>query len=309
MFCQPKLLPTKPATTAQRIYLDNAATTPMDPEVVDVMIPMMREHFGNPSSTHANGRKVKNVIEESRGKIASLLKCSPGEIFFTSGGTEADNLALRGSVANLGVKTLITSPIEHHAVLHTAEDLHKVAGINLELVNILPNLLIFEIPGWLENILEQFVSFLSNDIVMRLTDPDIMYFATIIILDLLIERKLFKLSKLVRYNILLVFALLMLQGITIAFWDALFNRQILESAADWCWDDGAFIHTDKELLIVFFTITFFTYVGIYIYCWFISAFYGNFPIFGQKFLWLTDSIFFWLKIRTSTMKYGKRKKK
>ena len=99
----------------------------------------MREHFGNPSSTHANGRKVKNVIEESRGKIASLLKCSPGEIFFTSGGTEADNLALRGSVANLGVKTLITSPIEHHAVLHTAEDLHKVAGINLELVNILPN--------------------------------------------------------------------------------------------------------------------------------------------------------------------------
>jgi len=177
------------------------------------------------------------------------------------------------------------------------------------LVNILPNLLIFEIPDWLENILEQFVSFLSNDIVMRLTDPDIMYFATIIILDLLIERKLFKLSKLVRYNILLVFALLMLQGITIAFWDALFNRQILESAADWCWDDGAFIHTDKELLIIFFTITFFTYVGIYIYCWFISAFYGNFPIFGQKFLWLTDSIFFWLKIRTSTMKYGKRKKK
>jgi len=126
-------------TTAQRIYLDNAATTPMDPEVVDVMIPMMREHFGNPSSTHANGRKVKNVIEESRGKIASLLKCAPGEIFFTSGGTEADNLALRGSVANLGVKTLITSPIEHHAVLHTAEDLHKTAGVNLELVNVLAN--------------------------------------------------------------------------------------------------------------------------------------------------------------------------
>jgi cysteine desulfurase len=126
-------------TTAQRIYLDNAATTPMDPEVVDAMIPMMREHFGNPSSTHANGRKVKNVIEESRGKIASLLKCAPGEIFFTSGGTEADNLALRGSVANLGIKTLITSPIEHHAVLHTAEDLHKTAGVNLELVNILPN--------------------------------------------------------------------------------------------------------------------------------------------------------------------------
>ncbi len=123
----------------ERIYLDNAATTPMDPEVVDAMIPMMREHFGNPSSSHGHGRKVKNVIEESRGKIASLLKCSPGEIFFTSGGTEADNLALRGSVANLGVKTIISSPIEHHAVLHTAEDLHKNSNINLQLVNILPN--------------------------------------------------------------------------------------------------------------------------------------------------------------------------
>ncbi len=123
----------------ERIYLDNAATTPMDPEVVDAMIPMMREHFGNPSSSHGHGRKVKNVIEESRGKIASLLKCSPGEIFFTSGGTEADNLALRGSVANLGVKTIISSPIEHHAVLHTAEDLHKNCNINLQLVNILPN--------------------------------------------------------------------------------------------------------------------------------------------------------------------------
>jgi cysteine desulfurase len=123
----------------ERIYLDNAATTPMDPEVVDAMIPMMREHFGNPSSSHGHGRKVKNVIEESRGKIASLLKCSPGEIFFTSGGTEADNLALRGSVASLGVKTIISSPIEHHAVLHTAEDLHKTANINLQMVNILPN--------------------------------------------------------------------------------------------------------------------------------------------------------------------------
>jgi cysteine desulfurase len=123
----------------ERIYLDNAATTPMDPEVVDAMIPMLLEHFGNPSSTHGHGRKAKNIIEESRGKIASLLKCSPGEIFFTSGGTEADNLVLRGSVANLGVKTIISSPIEHHAVLHTAEDLHKNAEINLQLVNILPN--------------------------------------------------------------------------------------------------------------------------------------------------------------------------
>lgn len=125
--------------TSERIYLDNAATTPIDSEVVDAMIPMMREHFGNPSSSHAHGRKVKGIIEESRGKIASLLNCKPGEIFFTSGGTEADNLAMRGSVANLGVKTIITSPIEHHAVLHTAEDLRDHEGIQLKLVNILPN--------------------------------------------------------------------------------------------------------------------------------------------------------------------------
>ncbi len=124
---------------SQRIYLDNAATTPLDPEVLEAMIPAMAEHYGNPSSSHGHGRKVKGMIEECRSKIAKLLVCSSSEIFFTSGGTEADNLAMRGAVAKQGVKCIITSPIEHHAVLHTAEILHEEGKVDLKFVNILPN--------------------------------------------------------------------------------------------------------------------------------------------------------------------------
>lgn len=121
-----------------RIYLDNAATTPLDSEVLETMIHVMRDFYGNPSSTHAHGRKVKGLIEEARGKIAKLLNCQPSEIFFTSGGTEADNLAIRGSVHTLGVKHIITSPIEHHAVLRTVEELAKEGLIEMHLVELDP---------------------------------------------------------------------------------------------------------------------------------------------------------------------------
>ncbi len=124
--------------TENRIYLDNAATTPLDNNVIETMYAVMKDHFGNPSSTHAHGRKVKSIIEECRGNISKILNCKPSEIFFTSSGTEADNLALRGSVNQLGIKTIITSPIEHHAVLHTAEELHKNGLVELKLVNITP---------------------------------------------------------------------------------------------------------------------------------------------------------------------------
>jgi cysteine desulfurase len=120
----------------ERIYLDNAATTPIDPEVVEAMIPVLKEYYGNPSSTHAHGRKVKALIEESRSKVAALLGCTPGEIIFTSGGTEADNMALRGSVNTLGVQHIITSPIEHHAVLHTVEELHHDGKAQMHLVQL-----------------------------------------------------------------------------------------------------------------------------------------------------------------------------
>jgi cysteine desulfurase len=105
------------------VYLDNAATTPVAPEVVEAMIPVLYHHFGNPSSTHAFGREAKALLETSRRSIAQALNCAPSELIFTSGGTEADNMALHAAVTQLGVKRIITTAIEHHAVGHTAEAL------------------------------------------------------------------------------------------------------------------------------------------------------------------------------------------
>lgn len=122
-----------------KIYFDNAATTPLDSEVFEAMVPVLRDDFGNPSSTHSFGRKVKAHIEVSRRNIAKLLNVTPAEITFTSGGTEADNMAVRGSVSHLGVKTIITSPLEHHAVLHTVEELSEKGLVKMILVKLLPD--------------------------------------------------------------------------------------------------------------------------------------------------------------------------
>ncbi len=119
-----------------RIYLDNAATTPIDPEVFEAMKPFMLEDFGNPSSTHAHGRKVRTAIESSRKKIAELLNCTPGEIIFTSGGTEADNAILRCAMETYSIKHVISTPIEHHAVTHTLETLTKQGLVMLHHVNL-----------------------------------------------------------------------------------------------------------------------------------------------------------------------------
>jgi cysteine desulfurase len=118
-----------------KVYLDNAATTPLDPEVFEAMKPFMLEDFGNPSSTHAHGRKVRAAIESSRKKIAELLSCTPGEIIFTSGGTEADNAIINGSIKTFGIRHAISSRIEHHAVEHTLEVLAKNNLIELHYVN------------------------------------------------------------------------------------------------------------------------------------------------------------------------------
>jgi len=112
--------------------LDNAATTPMDPEVLEAMLPYMKENFGNPSSTHAYGRKTKTAIEKSRKIIAGYLNCQPAELYFTSGGTEADNMALKCAVRDLGVKRVITAATEHKAVIESAELLRKQFGIEVE---------------------------------------------------------------------------------------------------------------------------------------------------------------------------------
>lgn len=118
------------------VYFDNAATTAVAPEVIDVMIPVLKENFGNPSSSHSYGRTTKAVIEKARRSIAAHLNASPGEIFFTSGGTEADNMAIRGCVLDLGVKRIITSPIEHHAVLHSVERLALLRGVKTSMVKL-----------------------------------------------------------------------------------------------------------------------------------------------------------------------------
>src|SRR6478735_3927735 len=118
------------------IYLDNAATTPLDKSVLEEMLPYMTSHFGNPSSIHSHGREVRSAIEKSRKNIASLFNVSPAEIFFTSGGTEADNLAIQSTIRTHTIKHAITSKIEHHAVLHTLEALEKNGNIQLSFVEL-----------------------------------------------------------------------------------------------------------------------------------------------------------------------------
>ena len=118
------------------VYLDNAATTPLDPEVFEAMKPFMLEDYGNPSSQHGHGRKVRAAIESARKTVASLLNASTHEIFFTSGGTEADNTLIRCGIESNDIKHAITSKIEHHAVLHTLEHLERKGKIKLSYVDI-----------------------------------------------------------------------------------------------------------------------------------------------------------------------------
>jgi len=122
--------PTAPAYA----YFDNAATTPLDPEVLDAMLPFLQQHYGNPSSLHGPGRQVRAAIENARKTVAHLLNAAPAEIIFTSGGTEADNYAAFGSVRSLGLKHAITSKLEHHAVLHPLEALAKRGEVELHYV-------------------------------------------------------------------------------------------------------------------------------------------------------------------------------
>ena len=119
-----------------RVYFDNAATTPIDKEVLKAMYEVMDTQYGNPSSIHAHGREARTVIEKARKTIAGLLHASPAEFFFTSGGTEADNMAIRSGIVDHGIKHAITTSIEHHAVLHTLQSLEKSGIIRLSYVNI-----------------------------------------------------------------------------------------------------------------------------------------------------------------------------
>ncbi|WP_299277010.1 cysteine desulfurase family protein [uncultured Psychroserpens sp.] len=121
------------------VYFDNAATTQIREDVINRMSDVMKLNFGNPSSTHSYGRKSKSLIESSRKRVASHFNVSAAEIVFTSGGTEADNLVLQSAVKDLGVTEIITSKIEHHAILHTIDRLKEVYQITITYVNLTEN--------------------------------------------------------------------------------------------------------------------------------------------------------------------------
>ena len=123
----------------QKIYFDNAATTPINKEVIDIVTQTMNTTFGNPSSTHQFGRSAKTLVEKSRKSIAKMLNCSASEIVFTSGGSEADNLILFNAVNNLGVQRIITSRIEHHAILHTMNVLENEYSVQIDYVEVNEN--------------------------------------------------------------------------------------------------------------------------------------------------------------------------
>ncbi len=123
----------------QRIYFDNAATTSLDAQVMEVMMPYLTDKFGNPSSIYSYGRESRMAIETARKSVAKILNAHPAEIFFTSGGTESSNTAINAAVRDLGCRHIITSALEHHATLHTVEHLHKSSEVALSFVNILPD--------------------------------------------------------------------------------------------------------------------------------------------------------------------------
>lgn len=119
-----------------RIYLDNAATTPIDLRVFEAMTPYLTELFGNPSSIHQYGREIRSAVEQARKKVADIFNVAPSEIFFTSGGTEADNTIINNAIYSLGIKHAITSKIEHHAVLHTLQHMEEAGKISLHFVEL-----------------------------------------------------------------------------------------------------------------------------------------------------------------------------
>jgi cysteine desulfurase len=122
----------------KKVYFDSAATTQMRKEVIEVMTQVMQNEYGNPSSTHAFGRAAKSLIENTRKSIASILKVNASEIVFTSGGTEADNQIIHSCVRDLKVQRIISSSVEHHAVLHTIEEMEKKYGTKTDFVRIMP---------------------------------------------------------------------------------------------------------------------------------------------------------------------------
>jgi len=123
----------------ERIYLDNAATTALDPAVLESMLPFLTEKFGNPSSIYSYGRETRMAVETARKSVAKLLNANPAEIFFTSGGTESSNMAIQAAIRDLGCRHIVTSKIEHHAVMHMVDHLDALDEVKVGYVKILPD--------------------------------------------------------------------------------------------------------------------------------------------------------------------------
>jgi len=156
-----------------RVYFDNAATTPLDPEVLQTMYKVMETNYGNPSSIHGHGRESRTLIEKARETVAGLLHTSPAEIFFTSGGTEADNTAIRCGIADNNIQHAITSRLEHHAVIHTLEAMEKAGAIKLSFVDVdsKGNIDYGHLEALLQNNTRSFVSLMhANNEIGTLTD-------------------------------------------------------------------------------------------------------------------------------------------
>ncbi len=128
-----------PSGFGARIYFDNAATTALDPDVLEIMMPYLTEKYGNPSSIYSYGRETRMAIETARKSVAKILNAHPAEIFFTSGGTESSNTAIQAAVRDLGCRYIITSVIEHHAVSHTVSHLDNMDVVKVSYVKLLPN--------------------------------------------------------------------------------------------------------------------------------------------------------------------------
>jgi|TARA_B110000902_G_scaffold264775_1_gene347143 hypothetical protein len=150
-------------------------------------------------------------------------------------------------------------------------------------------------------------SILQSSIFKIWGSPEKVFFLSYVVIEFMIVRSVFKFSKLVKYNILLIFAMLMVQGLVISYWDVLFHREIATPVAKWAYDQGALIHTDKTLAIVFFFNTFMLFIVTYFYLY-LRAISGKFATIPGM-AWLTDSVAFWLRIKTPTMRFGKRRKK
>lgn len=147
---------------------------------------------------------------------------------------------------------------------------------------------------------------LQNPILKIWASPEKVFFMSYVVIEFMIVRSVFKFSKLVRYNILLIFAMLMIQGLSMSYWDLLFHRQIAAPVTQWAYDQGTMLHTDRSMAAFFFLNTFLIFIGTYFYLY-IRALQGKFAtIYTMD--WLTDSVAFWLRIKTPTMRFGRRKK-